>query len=122
MIERALRRLFEVVADEAATNAAFARKLEDTLGPFAERYVENRRIEREIDGFHPFVEYRKGTPEAFVARLNRFSPQALKAIIDFHQLDKTGEITGQSSKRRMVAAVVAAAEKRAARDQKLFEY
>jgi hypothetical protein len=122
MIDKALTGLFKVVSDEAATNAAFARKLEDALAKFAEDYVETRAAERRVGDFHPFIEYRKGAPEEFRARLMRFDAKDLKLVIAKYNLDSAGVLKGKGAKKALVEHIFAAAQKRTERDAKLFEY
>lgn len=122
MIDKALAGLFKVVSDEAASNPAFARKLEEALGKFAEDYVSTQQARRRIGDFHPFIEYRKGTPEAFRARLAKFDAKDLKLIVDKHRLDPAGALKSKTSKKALVEHVFLAAQKRTERDAKLFEY
>jgi hypothetical protein len=122
MIDKALAGVFKVVTDEAASNAAFARKLEDALAKFAEDYVETRAAERRVGDLHPFIEYRKGTPDEFRARLSKFDVKELKLVIGKYNLDSAGVLKGKGAKKALVEHILAAAQKRTERDAKLFEY
>jgi hypothetical protein len=122
MIERALGGVFRVVTDEAASNPAFAKKLEDALAGFADDYAARRKAEADIGDFHPFIAYRKSTPEEFAARLSRFDAKALRLIVAQHNLDPANELKGKGAKKALVEHIFAAARKRAERDAKLFEY
>jgi hypothetical protein len=122
MIDKALASVFKVVTDEAANNPAFGKRMEEALGKFAVDYVERRRAERRIGEFHPLVEFRKGTPEEFGARLAVFDATELKMIIQKHHLDPANTLKGKGAKKALAAHILAAAKKRAERDAKLFEY
>lgn len=122
MIEKALPGLFRVVTEEAGSNPAFARRLEDALGKFAEEYAQSRLAENAVAGFHPFIEFRKATPEAFMARLMKFDARELRLLVEKHNLDPAGLLKAKTSKKALAEHVLAAAAKRAERDAKLFEY
>lgn len=122
MIDRALTGLFKVVSEEAATNPGFAKRMEDALGKFAEEYVEARRAEHRLGDFHPFIEFNKHGAEAFRARLAKFDATELRLIVEKHNLDPAQMLKSKASKKALAEHVFAAAEKRAARDAKLFEY
>ncbi len=122
MIDKALSGLFRVVTEEAAQNPAFAQKLEDALGEFAEGYVERHKVERQVADFHPFIEFRKMTPEAFRSRLEAFGGAELRLIVEKHHLDPAKTLKAKAAKKALVDLICAAAEKRAVRDAKLFEY
>ncbi|MEM6626909.1 MAG: hypothetical protein AAF719_09425 [Pseudomonadota bacterium] len=121
-MEKALKKLFAVITEEAASNVAFSRKLEDAMGAFAETYQKDRKIEREIEGFNPLVALKALGAESFHKRVGGMSAPALKLLIQKHNLDPSGALQGRASKAKLVDAIVGAAEKRAARDAKLFEY
>ena len=122
MIEKMLAGVFKVVTDEAAANPEFARKLEVSLAKFADEYIEGRDAELRIADFHPFIAFRKATPEAFRARLMALDAKALKLVIDKHRLDPAGALKGRGSKKALVEHIFVAAKKRTERDAKLFEY
>ena len=122
MIEKALGGVFKVVTSEASANPAFARRLEDALGKFAEDYVERRRVERSVANFHPFIAFRNATPEEFRKQVGGLSAAELRMVVDKHHLDPAGSLKARAPKKALVEHVVLAAEKRAARDEKLFEY
>ncbi len=122
MIERALGGVFRVVTDEAASNPVFARKLEDALAGFAEDYTARRKAEADVGDFHPFIAYRKGTPEEFAARLGKFDVKALRLIVAQHNLDPANALKGKGAKKALVEQILTATQKRAERDAKLFEY
>ncbi|MDZ4760194.1 MAG: hypothetical protein SGJ21_03885 [Alphaproteobacteria bacterium] len=123
MIEKALSSLFRVIQEEAASNPAFGRRLEDALGSFAEEYGETRRTERRVAGFHPFVEFKTDAPEEFRGRLMKFEPAELRMVMTKHNLDPTGSLRARrTSKKALVDHILAAAQKRAERDAKMFEY
>ena len=69
MIDKTLSSMFKIVTEEAVNNPAFGKKLEDVVAKFGQELAERRLAERSIEGFHPFIEFRKGTPEEFEARL-----------------------------------------------------
>ena len=122
MIDKALAGVFKVVTEEAAENPAFGKRIEEALAKFAVDYVERRRAERRIGDFHPLVEFRKGTPAEFAARLAAFDAMELRIIIQKHHLDPANTLKGKASKKALAALILAAARKRAERDAKLFEY
>ena len=122
MIEKMLAGVFKVVTDEAAANPEFARKLEVSLAKFADEYIEGRDAELRIADFHPFIEFRKATPEEFRARLMALEVKELKLVIDKHRLDGAGALKGRVSKKALVEHIFVAAKKRTERDSKLFEY
>jgi len=121
MIDRTLSNVFKVVTDEAATNPAFSKKIEDVLAKFGQELVEKRMAERNIEGFHPLVEYKKN-PAEFEARLAKFDAKELRALVDRHHLDPANALKGKGTKKTLAAHVLEAARKRAERDAKLFEY
>ena len=122
MIDKALGSLFKVVTEEAAANPAFAQRLEDSLAKFAEDHVAARRAGARIGDFHPFIEFRKGTPEDFRKRLGGFDATELRMIVGKHHLDPAGVLKPRASRKALVEHLFAAAQKRAERDAKLFEY
>ncbi len=121
MIDRALAGMFKVIADEAAANPAFGRKIEDALAKFGQELAEKRMAERNVDGFHPLVEYRRDMA-GFEARLAKFDAKELRAIIDRHHLDPAHTLKGKGTKKALAALILDVARKRAERDAKLFEY
>jgi hypothetical protein len=121
MIDRALSNMFKVVTEEAAANPAFGKKLEDQLAKFGQELAEKRLAERNIDGFHPLVEYKRDAA-GFEARLAKFDAKELKAIIAAHHLDPAASLKGKGAKKVLAAHILEVARKRAERDAKLFEY
>jgi hypothetical protein len=121
MIDRALSSMFKVVTDEAAANPAFGKKLEDTLSKFGQDLAERRLAERNIENFHPLVEYKKDAA-GFEARLAKFDAKELRALVDRHHLDPAAVLKGKGTKKMLAAHILEAARKRAERDAKLFEY
>jgi len=121
MIDRTLSNVFKVVTDEAAANPAFSKKIEDVLAKFGQELVEKRMAERNIEGFHPLVEYKKN-PVEFEARLAKFDAKELRALVDRHHLDPANALKGKGTKKTLAAHVLEAARRRAERDAKLFEY
>lgn len=122
MIDRALSSLFKVVTDEAVNNPAFGKRLEESLAKFGQDLAERRLAERNVGEFHPFIEYRKGSPEEFEARLAKFDVKELRVIVQKHHLDPANTLKGKGAKKALVAHILEAARKRAERDAKLFEY
>ena len=122
MIDRALSSLFKVVTDEAVNNPAFGKRLEESLAKFGQELAERRLAERNVGEFHPFIEYRKGSPEEFEARLAKFDVKELRVIVQKHHLDPANTLKGKGAKKALVAHILEAARKRAERDAKLFEY
>lgn len=122
MIDKTLSGMFKVVTDEAANNPAFGRKLEDALAKFGQELAERRMAERSVEGFHPFIEFKKGTPEEFEARLMRFDAKELRVLVQKHGLDPANTLKGKGAKKALVVHVLEVAKKRAERDAKLFEY
>jgi hypothetical protein len=122
MIEKMLAGMFKVVTEEAAANPDFARKLEVSLAKFADEYIEGRDAGRRVVDFHPFIEFRKGTPDEFRTFLMRFDAKELKLIIEKHRLDPAATLKGKTAKKALVDHIFAAAQKRTERDSKLFEY
>ena len=122
MIDRALSGMFKVVTDEAANNPAFGKKLEESLAKFGQELAERRMAERSVEGFHPFIEFKKGTPEEFEGRLMKFDAKELRVLIQKHGLDPANLLKGRGAKKALVTHVLEAARKRSERDAKLFEY
>jgi len=122
MIDKTLAGLFRVVTEEAAQNPAFAQKLEDALGGFAEAWIERRKSESQVADFHPFIEFRKSDAESFRKRLDGFGAPELRLIIEKHHLDPATSLKPRAAKKALVEHIFTAAEKRAARDARLFEY
>ena len=109
-------------ADEAAANPGFAKKLEDSLSKFAEGHVEAKRAQHRVGDFHPFIELKKLGADDFRARLAQFDAKELKVVIEKYNLDPAGSLKGKAAKKALAEHVFAAAQKRAERDAKLFEY
>ena len=122
MIDKALAGVFKVVTEEAAANPAFGKRMEDVLARFAKEHAEKQLAERRIGEFHPLLEFRKGTPEEFEARLLKFDARELRAIVQKHHLDPAQSLKGRAAKKVLAAHILQAASKRAERDAKLFEY
>jgi len=122
VIDRALSGMFKVVTDEAVNNPAFGKKLEESLAKFGQELAERRMAERSVEGFHPFIEFKKGTPEEFEGRLMKFDAKELRVLIQKHGLDPANLLKGKGAKKALVAHVLEAARKRSERDAKLFEY
>lgn len=122
MIEKALPGLFRAISDEAASNPAFARRLEESLAKFAEEFGQSRLAEQAIASFHPLIEYKKATPEAFLVRLLKFDARELRLLVEKHNLDPSGSLKPKSPKKALAEHVLAAAARRAERDARLFEY
>lgn len=122
MIDKALSSLFKVVTDEAVNNPAFGKRLEESLAKFGQELAERRLAERNVGEFHPFIEFKKGSPEDFEARLMKFDVKELRVIVQKHHLDPANALNGKGAKKALVAHILEAARKRAERDAKLFEY
>ncbi len=122
MIDKALAGLFKVVTDEAAANPAFAQRLEDSLYRFSQDLVATRAAVDRVAGFHPYIEFGKLGVDAFRGRLGEFDARELKLVVDRHHLDPAQTLKPKAAKKALIEHIVAAAEKRAARDAKLFEY
>jgi hypothetical protein len=122
MIEKALTGIFKVVTEEAANNPAFGKRLEEALARFAKDHADRRLAENRVGDFHPLLEYRKGPPDEFHARLLKFDTQELRLIVEKHHLDPASTLKGKGAKKVLVAHILEAARKRADRDAKLFEY
>ncbi len=121
MIDKALSSMFKVVTEEAANNPAFGKKLEESLAKFGQDLAERRLAERSIEGFHPHIEYKKSAAE-FGARLAKFDATELRVLIERHGLDPANTLKGKGARKVLAAHVLAAVQKRAERDAKLFEY
>lgn len=121
MIDRALSNMFKVVTEEAASNPAFGKKMEDALAKFGQELAEKRLAERNVENFHPHVEYKKDAP-GFEARLAKFDAKELRVLVDRHHLDPAATLKGKGAKKVLVAHILEAAKKRAERDAKLFDY
>lgn len=122
MIDRALNGLFKTVAEEAAGNPAFARRLEDSLAKFAEDFVERRRAEKRVGDFHPFIALKKEGETNFRVLLAQFDAAELRLIVTRHNLDAANTLKPKASKKALIELIVAAASKRLERDARLFEY
>jgi hypothetical protein len=121
-IGEALPGLFRAVTEEAAANPGFAARLEEALAEYAEAFVERRRAERRIAGFHPVVEARHQDEEALRQRLGGFDTLELRMIVEAHGLDPARILKARSSKKALVEHVLKAARRRVQRDAQLFEY
>jgi hypothetical protein len=122
MIDKALAGVFKVVTEEASANPAFGKRMEDVLAKFAKEYSERQAAERRVGEFHPFIEFKKGSPEEFQARLMKFDAKELRVIIDKHHLDPANSLKGKGAKKVLATHIAEAARKRSERDAKLFEY
>src|SRR5262249_5187216 len=115
MIEKSLTAMFKVVTDEAANNPAFGKRLEDSLATFGQELADKRLAERTVGDFHPFIEYKKGTPAEFEAKLAKFDAKELRVIIDKHHLDPANTFKGKGTKKALASHIAEAARKRAER-------
>ena len=122
MIDRALSSLFKVVTDEAVNNPAFGKRLEESFAKFGQELAERRLAERNVGEFHTFIEFKKGSPEDFEARLMKFDVKELRVIVQKHHLDPANSLKGKGAKKTLVVHILEAARKRSERDAKLFEY
>jgi hypothetical protein len=122
MIDKTLSGMFKVITDEAAANPAFGKKLEDHLAKFGQDLAERRLAEKKVGDFHPFIEFKKGSPADFEAKLSKFGAAELRIIIDKHHLDPANILKGKGAKKALTTHILTAAAKRADRDAKLFEY
>lgn len=121
MIDKALSNMFKVVTEEAVNNPAFGKKLEESLAKFGQELAERRLAERSVEGFHPHIEFKKGAAE-FEARLAKFDARELRVLIERHGLDPANTLKGKGTRKVLAAHVLAAVQKRAERDARLFEY
>jgi hypothetical protein len=122
MIEKTLGAMFKVVTEEAVANPAFGKKLEESIAKFGQELAEKRLAEKNVGEFHPFIEFKKGSPADFEARLMKFDAKELRVIVEKHHLDPAGLLKGKAAKKALAAHILAASAKRAERDAKLFEY
>lgn len=122
MIDKTLSSMFKVVTDEAVNNPAFGKRLEESFAKFGQELAERRLAERNVGEFHPFIEFRKGSPEDFEARLMKFDVKELRVIVQKHHLDPANSLKGKGAKKALVVHILEAARKRSERDAKLFEY
>ena len=122
MIDKALKSVFSVVAEEAASNRAFARNIEDVMIKYGQDLARKRELEEQVQRFNPFVEFKSAGADGLEAALKNRSVAALRQIVDRHNVDPANTLGPRPARAKLVSAIVAAAEKRAARDAKLFEY
>ena len=122
MIEKTLKSLMAIVAEEAASNRVFARKLEDELIKQARDLTKARELEEQLSGFNPNVVYKESGQEGLKQALKNRSVAALKRIVARHNLDPSNQLGGRPTRVKIVEIILIAAEKRAKRDAKLFDY
>ena len=122
MIEKSLSNLFGIVTAEAGRNRVFAQNLEDAIIKLGADLGKQRELEETARAFNPFVVYKTGGPEALAEALKPLPLKVLKLTVERHNIDPTGALPVRSRKPERSAAIMAAAEKRASRDSRLFEY
>ncbi|ACT59534.1 hypothetical protein [Hirschia baltica] len=122
MIEKSLKSLFGIVADEAARNRAFARKLEDEILKQAKDVTKARELEEQVTGFNPNVVFKEAGAEGLKFALKNRSIAALKKIVERHNIDPSNQLGSRPTRGKIVEIILIAADKRAKRDAKLFEY
>lgn len=122
MIDKALKSVFSVVAEEAANNRTFAKNIEDALIKYGQDLARKRELEEQVERFNPYVEFKSAGVTGLETALKNRSVAALKQIVQRHNVDPANTLGPRPARAKLVAAIVAAAEKRAARDAKLFEY
>lgn len=144
-LNRTLERLFRSVRAEAARNPAFAAELEAALSQFrprrpgrmlrASEQAQPRAAEPNppiaapaliapsapIPALNPIAVFRRLGAAGLRRELEPFAVEALRALIAEHNLDPAGEAT-EEGLGALVERIVAAAQRRVERDQKLFAY
>lgn len=122
MIEKTLKSLMAIIAEEAGSNRAFGRKIEDEILRQAQDLAKARELEEQISGFNPNVVFKEDGADGLRAALKNRSVSALKQIVERHNIDPSKQLSGRASRTKIVEAIINAAEKRAKRDAKLFDY
>ena len=122
MMQKALNSLFGVISSEADRNQAFAADLQEAIIKMAAQFDKSNLIDRKVKGFNPFAAFKEGGREGMTKILNKETSEVLKAMVRMHNADPTGALGGKARKADLVEAMVSLAEKRAARDAKLFDY
>ncbi|WP_018996241.1 hypothetical protein [Hirschia maritima] len=122
MMEKTLKSLMAIVAEEVGNNRVFARKLEDELIKQANDLTKARELEEQISGFNPNVVFKESGEDGLKQALKNRSVAALKQIVARHNLDPSNQLGGRVTRGKIVEIILIAAEKRAKRDAKLFDY
>lgn len=140
-LNRTLERLFRSVRAEAARNPAFAAELEAALSQFRPRRVGRgaRAAPAPIEpapiaaahieaaprapvvAINPIAIFRRNGAAGLRRELEGLETPALRALIAEHNLDPAGE-AAEEGLGALVERIVAAAQRRVERDQKLFAY
>jgi hypothetical protein len=139
-VQKKLRRFFHEVRREAKRNPAFAARLEaalDAMAPDAmdaddlldgERQAparfdtpEPEDVSEAALDLNPAAIVRRDGPEALTEVLRDIPETALRGLILEHNLDPAGE-TARLNRAALVDHIVRQAERRIARDKKLFDY
>ncbi|MFC7290723.1 hypothetical protein [Hirschia litorea] len=122
MIEKTLKSIWGVIADEASSNRSFARKIEDEILKQAKELAKQRELEEQITEFNPNVVYKQSGESGLKAALKNRSIAALKQIVKRHNIDPSNQLGGRPTRGKIVELILFSAEKRAKRDAKLFDY
>jgi len=143
-VNRTLERLFRTVRAEAARNPAFAAELEAALSEFRPRRAPRPTRKAATPqppamapappappqpapptptppAVNPIAAFRRSGAAGLRRDLEGLEADALRALIGEHNLDPAGEAEGEGVG-ALVERIVAAAQRRVERDQKLFAY
>lgn len=122
MIEKSLNQLFAVVSAEAGRNRQFADRLEDAVLSMADSLSKSREIDEQVRQFNPFQVFNQEGATGIEAALKNRSYIVLRQMVERHNADPSGQLGSKPRKSDLIASLVAVAEKRAARDARLFQY
>lgn len=122
MIEKTLKSMFAIIAEEAGNNRAFGRKIEDELLKQAKELEKARELEAQISSFNPNVVFKEAGADGLKTALKNRSVAALKQIVERHNIDPSNQLGSRPTRSKIVEIILNAAAKRAKRDAKLFEY
>lgn len=138
-LNRTLQRFFDEVRREAKTNPAFADRLDAALRAHASRRDVSDDVQAAVETAPPLEDekpdpapapainpvglFQREGADGLKAALNAngLGVEALRALIEEHNLDPGGE-AGELDRAGLVAHIVAHAERRVERDRKMFDY
>lgn len=135
-VTKKLRRLFVEIRREAKRNPEFAARLDEALSSFASsddalemvlpsaspaEPAPAAKAGGEAITINPMVVARSAGAQALRSALDDFNEPALRGLIEEHNLDPAGETSALAAD-DLIAHIVLVAERRLARDQKLFDY
>jgi hypothetical protein len=102
-----LRRLADLIADEAERNPDFAAQLQEVVAPAVKvRDGQPRKSQAQLPAEHPFEVYRARGEEGLKSWLESLDITALKAVVRQHRLDPSRLSDKWKTKERFVTLIL----------------